>query len=51
MKFKPFSDDNTSVSIHFNLKHHDFKSHFLVKNLFDSTLHLILLKYNFEFNV
>ena len=27
-KFKPFSDDNTSVSIHFNLKHHDFKSHF-----------------------
>ena len=26
--FKPFTERITSVSIHFNLKHHNYKSHF-----------------------
>ena len=27
-KFEPYSDKNTSVSIHFNLKHHNYINHF-----------------------
>ena len=37
--FKPFSERITSVSIHFNLQHHNYKSHFSFfvfrKDIFD----------------